>query len=78
VPVRQWLLWFPIPLRGLVAVHPGLLAPVLQIIHRIVTTHPIRRAGVKRSEAATGVGTLLQRFGSTSRFRVGSCGAPTN
>ena len=33
VPVRQWVLSFPIPLRSLFAVHPELLAPVLQIIH---------------------------------------------
>ena len=28
VPVRQWVLSFPIPLRSLFAVHPELLAPV--------------------------------------------------
>ncbi len=28
VPVRQWALSFPIPLRSLFAVHPELLAPV--------------------------------------------------
>ena len=33
VPVRQWVLSFPIPLRSLFAVHPECLAPVLQIIH---------------------------------------------
>ena len=27
VPVRQWVLSFPIPLRGLFAVHPELLTP---------------------------------------------------
>jgi hypothetical protein len=32
VPVRQWVLSFPIPLRILFADHPELLAPVLQII----------------------------------------------
>ena len=38
VPVRQWVLSFPIPLRSLFAVHPELLAPVLQIIHRAIAT----------------------------------------
>ena len=33
VPVRQWVLSFPIPLGSLFAVHPEVLAPVLQIIH---------------------------------------------
>ncbi len=54
VSVRQWVLSFPIPLRSLFAVHPELLAPVLQIIHRVIATHLIKQAGVKRSEAATG------------------------
>ena len=34
VPVRQWVLSFPIPLRSLFAVHPELLASVLRIIQR--------------------------------------------
>jgi hypothetical protein len=29
VPVRQWVLSFPIPLRFLLAAHPHLLSPVL-------------------------------------------------
>jgi hypothetical protein len=33
VPVRQWVLSFPIPLRLLFATHPELLAPVLQFVH---------------------------------------------
>ena len=32
VPVRQWVLSFPIPLRLLFAAHPQLLAPVLRNI----------------------------------------------
>ena len=30
VPVRQWVLSFPIPLRILFAAHPQLLTPVLR------------------------------------------------
>jgi hypothetical protein len=37
VPVRQWVLSFPIPLRYLFAAHPDLLAPVLQIVHRVIS-----------------------------------------
>lgn len=33
VPVRQWVLSFPIPLRILFAAHPELLTPVLGIVH---------------------------------------------
>ena len=62
VPVRQWVLSFPIPLRSLFAVHPELLAPVLQIVHRIITTFLIQQAGLKRKDAATGAVTLIQRF----------------
>ena len=71
VPVRQWVLSFPIPLRSLFAVHPELLAPVLQIIHRVINTFLIKQAGVPRKEAATGAITLTQRFGSA--VRTSSC-----
>ena len=52
------------------AVHPELLAPVLQTIHRVIATHLIRQAGVKRSEAATGAVTLIQRFGSAANLNI--------
>jgi hypothetical protein len=70
VPVRQWVLSFPIPLRSLFAVHPELLAPVLQIIHRVIATYLIRQAGVKRSAAATGAVTLIQSFGSAANLNI--------
>ena len=70
VPVRQWVLSFPIPLRSLFAVHPELLTPVLQIIHRVIATHLIKQAGVKRSAAATGAVTLIQRFGSAANLNI--------
>ena len=34
VPVRQWVMSFPIPLRNLFATQPQLLSPVLQVSHR--------------------------------------------
>ena len=70
VPVRQWVLSFPIPLRSLFVVHPELLAPVLQIIHRVIATHLIKQAGIKRSAAATGAVTLIQRFGSAANLNI--------
>ena len=36
VPVRQWMRSLPIPLRYLLAAHPRLITPVLQVIHRTV------------------------------------------
>lgn len=45
VPVRQWVLSFPIPLRSLFAVHPELLTAVLQIIQRAIHAHLIKQVG---------------------------------
>jgi len=70
VPVRQWVLSFPIPLRLLLAAHPELLAPVLQIVHRVIATFLIKQAGLKRAEAATGAVTLIQRFGSAANLNI--------
>ena len=62
------MLSFPIPLRILFAAHPELLAPVLRIIHRVIARFLLKQAGVKRTTAATGAVTLIQRLGSASRF----------
>ena len=70
VPVRQWVLSFPIPLRSLFAVHPDLLAPVLQIIHRAIATFLFTQTGISRTEAATGAVTLIQRFGSAANLNI--------
>ena len=69
VPVRQWVLSFPIPLRSLFAVHPDLLLPVLQIIHRAIATFLIDQTGIKRDQAASRAVTLIQRFGSAASVR---------
>jgi len=34
--------------------HPELLAPVLQIIHRVISTFLIEQAALKRTDADTG------------------------
>ena len=70
VPVRQWVLSFPIPLRLLFATHPELLAPVLQIVHRVIATFLIQQAGLQRTEAHTGAVTLIQRFGSAANLNI--------
>ena len=36
----------------------------------MIATHLIKQAGVKRSEAATGAVTLIQRFGSAANFNI--------
>jgi hypothetical protein len=70
VSVRQWVLSFPIPLRSLFAVHPELLAPILQIIHRAIATFLFKQTGQKRDQAATGAVTLIQRFGSAANLNI--------
>ena len=70
VPVRQWVLSFPIGLRILFAVHPELLTPVLRIVHRVIARFLIKQAGLKRSAADTGALTLIQRFGSAANMNI--------
>ncbi len=70
VPVRQWVLSLPIPLRILFAAHPELLSPLLQVIHRVIATFLIKQAGLKRSQAHTGAVTLIQRFGSAANLNI--------
>jgi hypothetical protein len=70
VPVRQWVLSFPIPLRILFAAHPQLLTPLLRIIHRLIARFLIKQAGLKRDQAHTGAVTLIQRFGSAANLNI--------
>ena len=65
MPVRQWILSFPIPLRILFATHPQ-----LQIIYRVIARFLIKQAGLKRGEANTGAVTLIQRFGSAVNLNI--------
>ncbi len=70
VPVRQWVVSFPIPLRHLLATQPQLLSPVLQVIHRALSTFVIHQAGLTRTQAQTGAVTLIQRFGSAANLNI--------
>jgi hypothetical protein len=58
VPVRQWVLALPIPLRSLLAAQPKLVTPVLQVVHRVITRHLLGQAGAKADEAESGAVTL--------------------
>ena len=44
VPVRQWVLSLPIPLRLLLEAQPKLLTPVLQVVHRVITRFLLKQA----------------------------------
>ena len=70
VPVRQWVISLPIPLRYLFAAHPHLLSPVLQVINRAISTFIIKQAGLKWMDAQTGAITLIQRFGSAANLNI--------
>jgi len=68
VPVRQWVLSLPIPLRLLLAAQPKLVTPVLQVVHRVITRHLLDQAGLKPEQANSGAVTLIQRFGSAANL----------
>ena len=70
VPVRQWVLALPIPLRLLLASRPELLTPVLEVVHRVLTRFLLGRCGLKSGQADSGAVTLIQRFGSAANLMM--------
>ena len=70
VPVRQWVLSFPIGLRILFAARPELLTAVLRIVHHVIAGLLLKQAGLKRTTADTGAVTLIQRFGSAANLNI--------
>jgi len=68
--VRQWVLSLPILLCYLLAAHPRLITPVLQVIHRAISTSLIKQAGLKRIEARTGAIALIQHFGPATNLNI--------
>ena len=70
VPVRQWVLSLPIPLRLLLAAQPVLVTPVLQVVHRVITRHLLDQTGCNAFEADSGAVTLIQRFGSAANLNI--------
>ena len=73
VPVRQWVLSLPIPLRLLLAAQPKLVTPVLQVVLRVITRFLLGQAGRNvegADEADSGAVTLIQRFGSAANLNI--------
>ena len=71
VPIRQWVLSFPWPLRLLFAARPDVLTRVLTVVTRALSTAVVKRAGLTRSAGAeTGIVTFIQRFGSALNLNV--------
>ena len=72
VPVRQWVLSLPIPLRILLAAQPELITPVLQVVQRVLARYLLAQAGMKAGEGECGSVTLIQRFGSAANLKMQS------
>jgi len=53
VPVRQWVVSFPIPLRHLFATQPQLLSPVLQVIPESKWGQTRLKRSLQQNRAAT-------------------------
>ena len=70
VPLRQWVISFPFPLRYLFTAHPQAMGKVLAIIYRTISTHLIHKAGYRLKDGATGAVTLIQRFGSALNLNI--------
>ena len=70
VPLRQWVISFPFPLRYLFAGHPQAMSKVLGIVYRAISTHLIHKTGLQLKQAATGAVTLVQRFGSALNLNI--------
>ena len=74
VPVRQWVLSLPIPLRLLLAAQPQWLTPVLQVVQRELMRNAALRTGISVRQGQGGAVTLIQRFGSAAKT-AGRAGA---
>ena len=70
MPVRQWVLPPPIPLRLLLAAQPKLVTPVLQVVRRVIKRHLLGQAGLKPGDADSGALTLTQHFCSAANLII--------
>lgn len=73
VPVRQWVLSFPMPVRFWMARNPRLTTAALSIFHRAMTAHHMesgkKKLGVN-AKIQTGAVTVVQRFGSALNLNI--------
>ena len=70
LPIRQWVLSFPLQLRFLLARQPQLMGKVLDIGYRTGSTHLIKKVGYIKAKGQTGSVTLIQRFGSALNLNL--------
>jgi hypothetical protein len=69
-PLRQWVLSLPHALRFLLATNSKALTLVLGEVYRTISRHLIGKAGLSHATGATGVVTLVKRFGSALNLNV--------
>ena len=50
--------------------HPVLVTPALQVVHRVVTRHLLIWAGFTAFDANNGAVTLIQRFASATTLDI--------
>lgn len=70
LPIRQWVVTFPHPLRFLFASRPEIMSRVLGIVYRTLAVHQVSKAGFNQGEARSGAVTLIQRFGSALNLNL--------
>ena len=70
VPVRQWVLSLPIPLRLLLVAQPELITPALGVVQRVLERHLRESAGRVGGQGQGGSVTLIQRFGSAANLNI--------
>ncbi len=72
VPVRQFVLSFPIPVRFWMARNPKLITQLLEIYQRALRSHYIAKAKLTglKDLPLTGAVTVVQRFGSALNLNV--------
>jgi len=70
VPIRQWVLSVPFPLRFLFAREPAAMGSVLRLVVRAIESWLIGRSGQRRVNARGGAVTLVQRFGSALNLNI--------
>ena len=72
VPVRQWVVSFPMPLRFWMARNPRLTMAALHIFQRILKRHYVNCAKKQNAvgELQTGSITMVQRFGGALNLNI--------
>jgi hypothetical protein len=70
VPVRQWVLSLPTPLRLLPAAQPELVTAVLQVAQRVLTHRLLEQAGLASDEGHGGAVTLIRCLGSAAKLDI--------